>query len=466
MLASGKQRSIRNMTSRGSVNWFFELRFLNPKFWSFPIPGNSAGGLFGMVKTWPFKRLLVTSICIKLSSCPEQFAEKTLCYTKAMMLHKRRIAFRMPPKRTSAHLPWSGWRLVHGPLTGRLCQKSRANNVTDWPWPGEQSCHCSRAPAGDSQSCGRSCGPERCPHIEQPPWQGPQFFSFRRGVPDECQLDPEDARHSWSYVDLLRQWRAKGKSRKGKTIENPLVEACTCRGQTAKLFTEVRKLLQKAVAKAEDVIHVQAFDVHREKQQAVEDDPSLVSFCVFFVFFCVFFVSSWCLFVSFLCLCVSFFVSFCIFFLSFYGLILFSIMFHIYLGEDTQSLTCFVLKDWLSHHLAIMNDYTGFCLKTPFALNFILSREPGFYRGFKFIGISRFKDKLQYFNMQNSTPPDPFLCPNEWHIPRTNHIWPGRWDWDLQNFYPRKGVWILRLQRYVVVYHNNMLSYNKVSPQK
>ena len=247
-----------------------------------------------MVKTWPFKRLLVTSICIKLSSCPEQFAEKTLCYTKVMMRHKRRIAFRMPPKRPSAHLPWSGWRLVHGPL-----------NEETLPEIARQQRH-------RLAVAGRSCGPERCPHIEQPPWQGPQFFSFRRGVPDECQLDPEDARHSWSYVDLLRQWRAKGKSRKGKTIENPLVEACTCRGQTAKLFTEVGKLLQKAVAKAEDVIHVQAFDVHREKQQAVEDDPSLVSFlcffcvflclfCVFLVSFCVFFVS---FFVPFLCLCV------------------------------------------------------------------------------------------------------------------------------------------------------------------
>ena len=71
------------------------------------------------------------------------------------------------------------------------------------------------------------------------------------------------------------QAQAKGKSKKGKAIENPLVEACTCRAQTAKLFIEVGKLLQKAVETGEKVLTVNALEVHRGNQGAVDADPSL-----------------------------------------------------------------------------------------------------------------------------------------------------------------------------------------------
>ena len=115
-------------------------------------------------------------------------------------------------------------------------------------------------------------------------------------------------------------------------------------------------------------------------------------------------------------------------------------------GRYTK-LDLFFLKDWLSHHLAIMNNYTGSSLKTPFPLNFILSgnqdlpwiylESPGSKTNSDIFIYKIIPLRIRFYVLTNGIFPEPN------HIDLGMRLRPS-------NFYWRKGVWILRLQRYVV----------------
>ena len=208
----------------------------------------------------------------------------------------------MPPKRPSAHLPWSGWRLVHGPLTRRLCQKSRANNVTDWPWPEDlvvqkgvrtSNSHPGKAPnfsPSDEVSLTNASWTPRTPGIHDP-----MSICFGNG---ERRVSPGKEK-------LLRilWWRHAHAVDKRQNFSQRL--GSCYRRQLQKLRTSsMSKLLMYTVKNNRQwkMIQVWCFFV----SFLCFFVSFLCLFCVFLVSFCVFFVSFW-------CLCVSFFVSFCVF---------------------------------------------------------------------------------------------------------------------------------------------------------